>query len=213
MSCQCKRLTLVTGRTLVLATLALVYALMGEGSATAQTATPGNPAAQAAIPIQLPPGVAEMRDLILKAVVSGKMEDLREAVQWNELPPNAGPAAAGDPIAAWLAHSKNGGLDVLAALGGLLGKAPAVSESVPPLASGSRLGAKKTGPSMDGARRYIWPAASEKPPQQWTDTDEVALAAFLQPDEIAGMKSAGRYTSWRLVIGYDGTWHSFAIAE
>lgn len=46
----------------------------------------------------LPRQVAEMRDAILAAVTSGKLEDLRLAIEMSETPPDLGQSAGQDPI-------------------------------------------------------------------------------------------------------------------
>jgi hypothetical protein len=49
----------------------------------------------------LPPGVIEMREAILEAVRSGRLDDLKLALDLNELKPELGPALVADPIAFW----------------------------------------------------------------------------------------------------------------
>ncbi len=195
------------GGPLVLAVLGLVHALIGEAPARADSGKDQAVPSSRASTVGLPPPVAEMRDLILKAVGSGRLEDLEEAVQWNELPPSTGSGSDDRPIEAWLKSSKDGGQDLLATLGGLLAGAPAEIDAGPTAPPRSAR-AGNTSPRR-GSHRFVWPAAAEKPVAQWSATDEADLARFLKPEEIAAMKATGRYASWRLVIGADGTWHAF----
>ena len=75
---------------------------------------------------ELPPHVAEMRDMILAAVRSGRIEDLEPAIAQNELPPEFGSNAPGDAISQLKGLSTDGsGQDVLAVLGNVLDSDPA----------------------------------------------------------------------------------------
>jgi hypothetical protein len=47
---------------------------------------------------RLPIPVSEMRDAILAAVHSGQIEDLKAAIDWNELKPDFGEAHGSDPV-------------------------------------------------------------------------------------------------------------------
>ena len=38
---------------------------------------------------------------------------------------------------------------------------------------------------------------------------QVELLRLVPPAAAKDMRSAGKYTHWRIVIGADGTWHSF----
>src|SRR5262245_42206251 len=68
----------------------------------------------------LPPPVEEMRETILSAVRSGRIEDLRHAWELNELKPDLG-LATSDPIAHWKEISGDGeGREILAALAQIL---------------------------------------------------------------------------------------------
>ena len=173
-------------------------------------ATPPTAAGQASLE-RLPAAVLEMRELILAAVRSGRLEDLREAVEWNELPPAAGQAPGGDAIAHWLtATGDPEGRALLTLLGHLLAGEPRHIEATTS-ADGPARNARRAKPGRGGAVApglYVWPAAAEVPPSRWTPTQVGDLAGWLAADAIAAMQSAGRYTSWRLGIGADGTWHS-----
>jgi len=68
----------------------------------------------------LPPPVEEMREAILSAVRSGRIEDLLHAWDLNELKPDLG-VATSDPIAHWKQISGDGeGREILAALAQIL---------------------------------------------------------------------------------------------
>ena len=56
---------------------------------------------------------------------------------------------------------------------------------------------------------YVWPYLAELPLDKLTPAQEVDLYRLVPADRIDDMKKAGKWTWYRLVIGADGTWHSF----
>ncbi len=143
----------------------------------------------------LPAPVLDMREAILSAVRSGRIEDLRHAWELNELKPDIGEAAAGDPIAHFKRISGDGeGREILAALAEIL----EAGYVVLPL-----------GPDLENNRIYVWPYFAEVPLDKLTPAQEVELLRLVPPAAAQAMRSAGKYTYWRIAIGADGTWHSF----
>jgi hypothetical protein len=143
----------------------------------------------------LPRGVAEMRNAILTAVQSGEIEDLRFAVELNELKPELGAAAGSDPIAHLKSLSGDGeGREILAVLGKLLDGGYAL---VP------------TGKDIENNRVYIWPYLAEVPLGTLSPAQQVELYRLVSPAEADAMRAAKKWTWWRLAIGADGTWLSF----
>ena len=143
----------------------------------------------------LPASVEDMREAILSAVRSGRIEDLRHAWDLNELKPDLGVAAPADPIAHWKQISGDGkGREILAALAQILDAGYVVL----PL-----------GPDIENNRLYVWPYFAEVPLDKLTPAQEVELLRLVSPAAVTDMRSAGAYTHWRIVIGADGTWHSF----
>ena len=66
----------------------------------------------------LPRGAAEMRETILLAVRSGRIDDMRTALELNEMRPDVSDAPVDDIIAYWRGLSKDGsGREILDALG------------------------------------------------------------------------------------------------
>jgi hypothetical protein len=137
-----------------------------------------------------------MREAILAAVRSGRIEELRHAWELNELKPDLGAdPAGGDPIAYWKRLSGDGeGREVLAALAEILDAGYAVL----PL-----------GPDLENNRIYVWPYFAEVALDKLTPGQEVELLRLISPAARAEMRAAGKYTHWRIAIGADGTWHSF----
>jgi hypothetical protein len=177
----------------VLVSLALVYA----GRATAEAA--GKPKATAKSTPKstetMPAAVREMVDMIQAAVQSQQIDDLRDAVDWNEMKPDFGATSVTDPVAHWKAQSKDGsGRDTLTRLGALLSGTPA---TVP------------YGKDLENNRLFVWPSFAEKPLKGLTDAETNQFNALVPEAERAAMLTTGIYTGWRLVLGADGTWHAF----
>lgn len=192
------RLTLL----LVTAGLFLVHASGPKTQALAgDKAEPaGKPAPQErAFHGTLPPNVIEMRELILAAVHAGDIDELADAIQWNEIKPDFGPAAGGDPIAHWKRRAADGeGREVLAALANLLALAPA------------RLA---LGRDPENTQVYVWPYLAELPLDSLKPGEEVDLLRLMPAEAVRAMKAAKKWTWWRLAIGADGTWHTFRTYE
>jgi hypothetical protein len=151
--------------------------------------------ARAGSPATLPPGVVEMRGAILEAVQSGRLDDLKIAVDLNELKPELDAAPVPDPIAFWRARSTDGtGADILASLGVLL-EGPYTIEPL--------------GKDPENARLFVWPSFAATPLNALSAADEAQFQKLEPAAKIAAMKAAKRYTGWRVVIGADGVWHAF----
>lgn len=147
-------------------------------------------------PAKLPPLVVEMRDRLLAAVAAGSIEDLREPLEWNEMPFlfQDGDDAGGDPIAYWKKQSADGeGRDVLADIGRALALPPA------------RLA---IGRDAENSAVYVWPYLSERPLDRLSPAEQAHLLTLMPAPEAEAMLKGGRWTWWRLVIGADGTWHA-----
>jgi hypothetical protein len=190
---------------LVIAVLALVHAGGGMSDAMAQKSKPkstaNSPAAAASPPkvhygtAGLPPPVLEMRDAILSAVRSGRIKDLRTAVELNEIKPVVGDKPVGDLIAHWRQRSGDGeGREVLALLGEILDAGYVVLP---------------IGRDLENNRVYVWPYFAELAPDKLTPAQEVELLRLVPAETLGEMKRQGRYTHYKLGIGADGTWHFF----
>jgi hypothetical protein len=142
----------------------------------------------------LPGPVRDMREAILTAVGSGRIEDLRHAWELNELKPDLGvDLAGGDPIAHWKQISGDGeGREILAVLAELLEAGCAVL----PL-----------GRDLENNRIYVWPYFAETDLARLDPAQEVQLLRLVAPAAAREMRAMGKYTYWRLGIGADGTWH------
>jgi hypothetical protein len=144
---------------------------------------------------ELPGPVQEMREAILSAVRSGRIEDLRYAYELNELKPELASEPVADPVAFWRQLSGDGqGFEVLAALGQIFDAGYVVL----PL-----------GRDLENNRIYVWPYLAELPLERLTAPQEVELMRLMGAAVGRQLKADGRYASWRLAIGADGVWHSF----
>jgi len=147
----------------------------------------------------LPAPVEEMRQSILAAVESGRIEDLKVPLDWNELKPDLAANAVDDPIAYWKKISGDGeGREILAVLGEILGMRPAEL----PL-----------GKDLENNIIYVWPYLAEAKLDSLKPAEEVDLLRLVSPEQAKAMRKAKKWTWWRLAIGADGTWHSFTKAE
>jgi hypothetical protein len=133
---------------------------------------------------------------IVEAARGGRIEDLRTAVDWNEMRPDlAADRVVADPVAYWKSISADGeGREILAVLLNLL---EATTPAVLP-----------TGKDIENNRVFVWPGFADRPLAQLTPAELVELHRLVPPGEAMAMRAAGRYTGWRLSIGADGTWHS-----
>ncbi|MGE0630225.1 MAG: hypothetical protein AB7O43_20715 [Hyphomicrobiaceae bacterium] len=136
-----------------------------------------------------------MRYAILSAAEIGDIAELKHAIDLNELKPDLGAPAGGDPIAHLKAISGDGeGRDLLAVLSLILE---------------SGWAAVPGGKDVENNRIYVWPYFAEIPLDQLKPVEEVALYRLVRPAEVKAMKAVGRWTWWKLSIGADGVWHSF----
>lgn len=142
----------------------------------------------------MPAPVADMREAILEAVRSGRLDDLRHAVELNEVRPIVGDGAEPDVVKALRAASGDGeGRDILEAIGRVLA---ATWVAVP------------LGADIENNRVYVWPRLAETGVKQLSPGDTAELEAIMPIDDARrAMIEKGAYDHWRIGIGADGTWH------
>lgn len=190
----------------LLALAMLVHAWPVIGSAFAQTSgTQSFSKGQAGIAAEgatgevrhgtvgLPGPVIEMRDAILAAVKSGRIEDLKVAIEMNEMKPAFSSGPVPDPIAKLRSSSADGeGREVLAALGNILE---------------SGYVAVPAGRDIENNRIYVWPHFAETGTKTLSPSAEVELYRLAPAADVRRMRESGRYDGWRIGIGADGVWH------
>lgn len=144
----------------------------------------------------LPLPVQEMRDAILVAVESGDIDELRTAIEWNELRPEFQVPREEDPIEYWRKNSKDGeGEEILEILGQLLEAGPA---SLP------------IGRDFENNAVYVWPYLSEVQAKSLSDDEKTELARLMPKEKGDEFAKTGKWPWYRLAIGADGTWHIFS---
>jgi hypothetical protein len=147
----------------------------------------------------LPAPVEEMREAILAAAHSGRIEDLKVPLDWNELTPDVAATKVDDPIAYWRETSADGeGREILAALADILQM---------------RAAELPLGMDLENNIVYVWPYLAEAKLDALTPAEEVDLLRLVTPEQAKAMRAAKKWTWWRLSIGADGTWHSFKKPE
>ncbi len=150
---------------------------------------------EAGDPAKLPPHVADLRDVILTAAHSGKIEELKAAFDVSGSVPDFGIANMSDPIKALKDVSEDHqGRDILAALIQALDMPPVTL----PL-----------GTDIENNLIYVWPYLAERPIDKLTPPEEVDLYRLVTPAKAAEMREKKRWLWWRLVIAADGTWTAF----
>ena len=148
---------------------------------------------------KLPIQVAEMREAILAAALSGRIKELLVPIQWNELRPDFGTVDSSKPIPDFKKLSVDGeGREILAVLKQLLEMPYAIV---------------RQGRDIENNKIYVWPYVAELPLQKLKPEQEVDLLQLIPRDSYKSMKKSGKYTYWRLAIGADGTWHEFLQSE
>ncbi len=148
---------------------------------------------------QLPAAVAEMRDGILAAVKSGRIEDLQVPIAWNELPPAFAKDSTSDPIDYFKKQSGDGaGREILAILASVL---EAGHATVP------------VGKDVENNLLFVWPRFAELPLDKLSPEDEVQIYRLITPAMLKLMREQKKWTWYRLAIGADGTWHTFSKAD
>ena len=141
----------------------------------------------------LPQPVIEMREAIGAAIRSGRVEDLRTAIELNEMKPVFGDGSASDPIVWLKQNSADGeGRELLAAVAGILDAGYVVL----PL-----------GRDAENNKVFVWPHFAETGVTALTPEREVELLRLVPQQAAKAMRETGAYDHWRIGIGADGVWH------
>jgi hypothetical protein len=200
---QCRnKCSVLNACVLLVAALATIMTAAPSQAQDAKKTTAHKPTTTAELPVtveyganRLPVNVAEMREAILAAALSGDIKELLIPIQWNELPPDFGEKPVKETLSDWQKQSHDGsGREMLALLANILSGPYAV---------------RRQGADVENAKIFIWPAVAELPLDKLTPPLEVALLRIASGDEVKRMKKAGRYDGYGLAIGADGTWHAF----
>jgi hypothetical protein len=147
----------------------------------------------------LPGPVIEMRDAILAAVRTGNIEDLKPALQWNEMPPVIATGKVEDPISYWKSTSGDGqGREILAIMEAMF----SAGYTVLPV-----------GRDVENSKLFVWPRFAEMDLANLKPEDEVQLYKIATPAEVKVMIAKKKWLGYRIAIGAEGTWHAFQKGE
>jgi hypothetical protein len=156
---------------------------------------PGGRANDAHNAPKLPDHVADVRDAILTAAHSGKIEELKSAFEVSGAVPDLGISSRSDPIKALKDRSADPqGRDTLAAIVEIMEMPPA---------------ALPLGNDIENNLIYVWPYLSMRRLDSLTPSEQVDLYRLVPPELAADMLKKKRWLWWRLVIAADGTWTMF----
>jgi len=145
---------------------------------------------------KLPPAVALMRERILAAARTGKLDVVVSAMQSSKTLPIFSQAGDKDPIAYWRRNYPDSeGIEVLAILTEIL-ETPCVH--VDP----------GTPEEM-----YVWPYFARTPLKTLTPEQKVELFKIVTGGDYKDMLNAGTYNFFRLGIGADGGWRFFVSGD
>ena len=135
----------------------------------------------------------DMREAILAAVRAGRIEELKTAIELNEMKPTFGDGPVPDPIA-WLKQmsSDGEGREILAQLANIL---EAGFVALP------------LGRDPENTAVFIWPHFAETGVRNLTPEREVELLRLVPAAAAKAMRDKGAYDHWRIGIGADGVWH------
>ncbi|MGQ0456481.1 MAG: hypothetical protein ACT4OU_05410 [Hyphomicrobium sp.] len=149
--------------------------------------------------VKLPAQVAELRELLLAAVQSGDLNDLKAALEHSPVKPDLGADNNDEPIDVLRRASSDGaGMETLAALGEILRLAPA---------------ALPLGKDLENNLIFVWPYLAERSIDQLSPRERVELLSLVSTAKASEMREKKRWTWWRLAIGADGSWLTFKKDE
>jgi hypothetical protein len=166
--------------------LALTSARLGS-PLPAQTTGGASEPVQVATSEELPEQVILTRDAIRQAALARDWDALRALIPEKGFTYSFG--AERDPIRYWKQAEREGTtvLDILAKVLEL--------------------------PGTEYLDTYIWPAAAEDIPSEWTDQDLAQVRKIHTEEEIQGFIENDLYYGWRVIIDYDGDWLAFVAGD
>jgi hypothetical protein len=145
---------------------------------------------------RLPPPVARMRERILTAARSGRLEELVAVMRSNDPMPIFSLKDERDPTLYWRSnYPDSGGVEVLATLTDILETGFVhIDEGTP-------------------QEMYVWPYFARRPLDGLPAEQKVALLRIVTGADYREMVAAGGYNFFRLGIGADGVWRFFVTGD
>jgi hypothetical protein len=145
---------------------------------------------------QLPPAVARMRERILDAARSGRLERLVAVMQANEAMPIFSLNDDKDPVAHWKTnYPDSDGIEILATLIDILEAGFIHVDAGTP------------------QEMYLWPYFARMPLKALTPEQKVELFKIVTGVDFRDMLDFGAYNFYRLGIGSDGSWRFFVTGD
>jgi hypothetical protein len=145
---------------------------------------------------KLPPAVALMRERILTAARTGKLDVLVSAMQSSKTLPIFSQTGDKDPIAYWRRNYPDSeGLEVLAILTEILDTPCVRVDAGTP------------------EETYVWPYFARMQLKTLTAEQKVELFKIITGGDYKDMLNAGTYNFFRLGIGQDGGWRFFVSGD
>jgi hypothetical protein len=145
---------------------------------------------------RLPAPVALMRERILEAARSGRLDRLVSVMRMNERMPIFSLNDDKDPIAHWKAnYPDTEGIEILATVIEILEADFVHVDAGTP------------------QEIYLWPYFARMPLKELTPEQKVELFKIVTGADYRDMLEFGAYNFYRLGIGSDGTWHFFVTGD
>jgi hypothetical protein len=145
---------------------------------------------------KLPPAVALMRERILTAARTGKLDVLVSAMQSSKTLPIFSQTGDKDPIAYWRRNYPDSeGVEVLAILTEILDTPCVRVDAGTP------------------EETYVWPYFARTPLKTLTAEQKVELFKIVTGGDYKDMLNADTYNFFRLGIGRDGGWRFFVTGD
>jgi len=145
---------------------------------------------------RLPAPVALMRERILAAARSGRLDRLVAVMRANDLMPIFSLNDDKDPIAYWKANYPDSeGVEILATVIDILDAGFVHVDAGTP------------------QEIFLWPYFARMPLKELTPEQKVELFKIVTGADYRDMLDFGAYNFYRLGIGSDGTWHFFVTGD
>ena len=145
---------------------------------------------------RLPAPVALMRERILAAAQSGRLDRLVAVMRANDLMPIFSLNDDKDPIAYWKANYPDSeGIEILATVSEILEAGFVHVDAGTP------------------QEIFLWPYFARMPLKELTPEQKVELFKIVTGADYRDMLDFGAYNFYRLGIGADGTWHFFVTGD
>ena len=145
---------------------------------------------------RLPAPVALMRERILAAARSGRLDQLVAVMRANDLMPIFSLNDDKDPIAYWKANYPDSeGVEILATVIDILDAGFVHVDAGTP------------------QEIFLWPYFARMPLKELTPEQKVELFKIVTGADYRDMLDFGAYNFYRLGIGSDGTWHFFVTGD